>query len=102
VRYAESKSFEFDYVMPHAYQYRDDLIRTFNEDVPYDQFVRESFAGDLLDEPRYDPTGTSNGGAGTLRSCVPTMSVKRQRSIVFRSEQSKIIRHDLESAETAP
>jgi cytochrome c553 len=60
VRYAETKSFEADYLMPHAHQYRNYLIRAFNEDLPYDQFVRESFAGDLVDEPRYDETGTIN------------------------------------------
>ncbi|MGJ8654591.1 MAG: PSD1 and planctomycete cytochrome C domain-containing protein [Opitutaceae bacterium] len=60
VRYGESKSFEFDYVMPHAHQYRNYLIRAFNEDVPYDDFVRESFAGDLIENPRYDESGTIN------------------------------------------
>lgn len=60
VRYGESKSFEFDYVMPHAYQYRNYLIQMFNEDLPYDDFIRESFAGDLLQNPRYDETGTMN------------------------------------------
>lgn len=60
VRYGESKSFEFDYVMPHAHQYRNYLIRAFNEDLPYDDFVRESFAGDLLEKPRYDASGTLN------------------------------------------
>ncbi|CAA6679941.1 MULTISPECIES: PSD1 and planctomycete cytochrome C domain-containing protein [unclassified Lentimonas] len=60
VRYGESKSFEFDYVMPHAYQYRNYLIRAFNEDLPYDDFIRESFAGDLLENPRYDETETVN------------------------------------------
>ncbi|MEN8829484.1 MAG: PSD1 and planctomycete cytochrome C domain-containing protein [Lentimonas sp.] len=60
VRYGESKSFEFDYVMPHAHQYRNYLIQMFNQDVPYDDFIRESFAGDLLENPRYDETGTIN------------------------------------------
>ena len=60
VRYGESKSFEGDYFMPHAHQYRNYLIQAFNDDVPYDQFVRESFAGDLMEEPRLDKTGTIN------------------------------------------
>jgi hypothetical protein len=38
--------------VPNAYQYRDYVIRAFNADVPYDQFVREHIAGDLLPEPR--------------------------------------------------
>ncbi len=52
VRYAESRGHEFDNDTPNAYQYRDYVIRAFNADVPYDQFVREQIAGDLLTEPR--------------------------------------------------
>ena len=52
VRYAETKSFEADYTMPYAYRYRDYVIRALNEDVPYDQFILESLAGDLLSDPR--------------------------------------------------
>lgn len=48
VRYAETYGHEFDYELPHAYKYRDYLIRAFNADVPYDQFVVEHVAGDLL------------------------------------------------------
>lgn len=55
VRYADSKAFEQDYTIPYGNEYRDYLTRAFNEDVPYDQFVREAFAGDLLKEPRIDP-----------------------------------------------
>ncbi len=51
-RYAETKAFEADYTMPYAYRYRDYLIRAFNEDVPFDQFILESLAGDLLPMPR--------------------------------------------------
>ena len=52
VRYAESRGHEFDYVAPNAYQYRVYVIRAFNTDVPYDQFVTEHLAGDLLARPR--------------------------------------------------
>jgi hypothetical protein len=52
VRYAETCGHEFDYPIPHAYQYRDYLIRAFNQDVPYDQLIREHLAGDLLPQPR--------------------------------------------------
>jgi hypothetical protein len=52
VRYAETHGFEWNYEVHHAWRYRDYLIRAFNEDVPYDQFVREHLAGDLLPEPR--------------------------------------------------
>ncbi|MFO0818589.1 MAG: PSD1 and planctomycete cytochrome C domain-containing protein [Pirellulales bacterium] len=52
VRYAETYGHEFDFAIPHPSQYRDYLIRAFNEDVPYNQFVVEHLAGDLLAEPR--------------------------------------------------
>lgn len=55
VRYAESRGHEFDADTPNAYQYRDYVIRAFNADVPYDQFVREHIAGDLLPTPRLNP-----------------------------------------------
>ena len=52
VRYADSHGSEGDPVIPHAYRYRDYLIRALNDDVPYDQLVREHIAGDLLENPR--------------------------------------------------
>ncbi|MGB6042039.1 MAG: DUF1549 domain-containing protein, partial [Pirellulales bacterium] len=56
VRFAESYGHEQDFDIPHAWQYRDYLIRAFNADVPYGQFVREHIAGDLLENPRRHPT----------------------------------------------
>lgn len=46
VRFAETNSFERDGVKPNAWRYRDYVISSFNEDKPYDQFVREQVAGD--------------------------------------------------------
>jgi hypothetical protein len=60
VRYAETRGHEFDYPVPNAYQYRDYVIRALNADVPYDQFVREHIAGDLLPEPRRHPSAGYN------------------------------------------
>lgn len=48
VRYADTNSFERDGVKPNAWRYRDYIIRAFNDDKPYDQFVREQLAGDEL------------------------------------------------------
>ncbi|MCX6851889.1 MAG: DUF1549 domain-containing protein [Verrucomicrobia bacterium] len=48
VRFAESHGFEMNRVRPNAWPYRDYVIRAFNEDKPYDQFVREQIAGDQL------------------------------------------------------
>jgi mono/diheme cytochrome c family protein len=60
VRYAESRGHESDYIIANAYQYRDYLIRAFNVDLPYDQFVREQIAGDLLPTPRLNPANGAN------------------------------------------
>lgn len=47
-RYAESTGRTRNYPFPFAWRYRDYVIRSFNEDKPYDQFVIEQLAGDLL------------------------------------------------------
>ena len=60
VRYAESRGHEFDNDAPNAFQYRDYVIRALNADVPYDQFIREHIAGDLLKKPRLHPTKKFN------------------------------------------
>jgi mono/diheme cytochrome c family protein len=57
VRYAESRGHEDDYAIANAWRYRDYLIRTFNADVPYDRFVAEHVAGDLLSPRRHPVTG---------------------------------------------
>ncbi len=48
VRYAETRGHESDFLIANAWQYRDYVIRAFNADVPYDRFVAEHIAGDLL------------------------------------------------------
>lgn len=60
MRYAESRGHEGDYVIPNAYEYRDYVVRAFNSDVPYDLFVREHLAGDLLPNPRRHPEAGFN------------------------------------------
>ncbi|MCB1062291.1 MAG: PSD1 domain-containing protein [Verrucomicrobiae bacterium] len=49
-RYADSAGFANDYSRPNAWRYRDYVVRAFNEDKPYDQFVREQVAGDEIDD----------------------------------------------------
>lgn len=66
VRYAETKGHEFDYTITGAWKYRDYLIRAFNEDVPYDQILKEHIAGDLLENTRENKeTGVSESRLGT-------------------------------------
>lgn len=53
-RYADSDGQEADKDRPHAYTYRDFVIQAFNDNMPYDQFVRWQIAGD-----EYDPDNDS-------------------------------------------
>ncbi len=55
VRYAETCGHEFDYPLENPHEYRDYLIRAFNQDIPYDQLLKEHVAGDLIAIPRIHP-----------------------------------------------
>lgn len=60
VRYGEHMGHEFDFPISGAWQYRDYLIRAFNQDVPYHQLVKEHLAGDMLPKPRVHPKENFN------------------------------------------
>ena len=53
-RYAETNGYERDNPKENVWRYRDYVIRAFNEDKPYTQFIREQIAGDELDEVTAD------------------------------------------------
>ncbi|MCL4786227.1 MAG: DUF1553 domain-containing protein [Verrucomicrobia bacterium] len=87
VRFAETTGFEVNTPRPNAWPYRDYVIRAFNEDKPYDQFIREQLAGDILGEDAAtgflvagpddlvkspDPVLTSNQRADELHDMVST------------------------------
>ncbi|MEP0429423.1 PSD1 and planctomycete cytochrome C domain-containing protein [Rhodopirellula bahusiensis] len=59
-RYADSDGQEADMDRPHAYRYRDFVIQAFNENMPYDQFVRWQIAGDEI-EPEKDAAVSATG-----------------------------------------
>ena len=52
-RYADSTGMDEDHLYPYAWRYRDYVVKAFNDDLPYDRFVMEQIAGDLLspDQP---------------------------------------------------
>jgi len=60
VRYSESDGYRADGFRKEAYQYRDYIVNSFNQDKPYDQFVHEQIAGD-----EYDP-GNKDALTGTM------------------------------------
>ncbi len=49
-RYAESNGFATDIERPTAWRYRDYVVRSFNQDKPFDLFIKEQLAGDELDD----------------------------------------------------
>jgi mono/diheme cytochrome c family protein len=55
VRYAETHGHEFDFEIHDAWRYRDYVVRALNADVPFDRFLTEHIAGDLVPDPRRDP-----------------------------------------------
>jgi hypothetical protein len=66
VRFGETLGNDWNYELHGAAHYRDYLIRAFNQDVPYNQLIREHIAGDLLENPRM------NAGEGINESILGT------------------------------
>ncbi|MBK9168542.1 MAG: PSD1 domain-containing protein [Bryobacterales bacterium] len=54
VRYADSGGFEYDRDWPNAYRYRDYIVRSLNQDKPFDRFIREQIAGDEIAPGSHD------------------------------------------------
>jgi hypothetical protein len=54
VRYSDTEGYKWDRDRPEAYRYRDYVIRAFNSDIPYDEFLRQQIAGDELDPQNPD------------------------------------------------
>jgi hypothetical protein len=68
-RFAESHGFEMDQPRPGAWRYRDFVIRAFDDDLPYDEFVRLQLEGDHLQRTNSDAwvaTGFSVAGVENL------------------------------------
>jgi mono/diheme cytochrome c family protein len=79
-RFAESHGFEQDYDRPYAYHFRDFVIKAFNQDMPFDQFVHWQLAGDELasDEP-LALMATGFLGAGVFPTQITANEVERTR-----------------------
>ena len=63
-RYGDTAGDGADYPLPEAWKYRNWVIRSFNSDMPYNQFVREQIAGDIL-------ANESNGNSGRTSPTTP-------------------------------
>jgi cytochrome c553 len=79
-RYAESHGFEHDYYRPNAYHYRDFVIKAFNANMPYKQFVQWQLAGDELEpDDREALAATGFLGAGVYPTQITTREAERVR-----------------------
>jgi hypothetical protein len=77
VRFAESHGFEMNQPRPNAWGYRDYVIRALNEDKPYDQFVMEQLAGDVLGAD--EATGFLTGGSwDQVKSPEPVLTANQR------------------------
>ena len=91
VRYSDTHGSEHDPLIPHAWRYRDYVVRALNGDLPYDRFVREHLAGDML-PPRWNPTlgiNESPIGTGWFRfvEFYPTpLDVKNEEIVVIDAQ----------------
>ncbi len=75
VRFAESNGFEIDSDRPHAWKYRDYVIRSFNDDKPYDRFLTEQLAGDLLAKDKTGKDAEELWVATGMHRCGPIQVV---------------------------
>ena len=65
-RYAESSGQDRNLISPYAWRYRDYVIDSFNQDKPYDQFITEQIAGDLLPHKSYEEYNNNRIATGFL------------------------------------
>ena len=102
VRYADSSGFANDYERGSAWRYRDYVVRAFNDDKPYDQFIREQIAGDELDADNSEmivATGFLRMGPWELTG-MEVAKVARQRFLddVTNSVGETFLAHSLQCA----
>jgi hypothetical protein len=91
VRFAESDGYEYDTHRPDAYRFRDYVIQSFNNDKPYDQFVKEQLAGDEMD-PQNETYLIASGfnRLGPLRKNAGNQKVAGSRNEVL-TEMTNIV-----------
>ncbi len=102
VRYADTAGFANDYDRGNAWRYRDYVVRAFNRDQPYDQFIREQIAGDELEPASPEAlvaTGFLRMGPWELTG-MEVAKVARQRFLddVTNSVGETFLAHSLQCA----
>jgi hypothetical protein len=79
-RYADSDGYEQDQVRPHAWRYRDWVIRAFNDNVPFDRFSVDQIAGDLLPGSKLEQKTATGFHRNTLTSREGGIDVEQLRT----------------------
>jgi mono/diheme cytochrome c family protein len=101
-RYADSSGFANDYERGNAWRYRDYVVRSFNADKPYDQFIREQIAGDEIDPSNPETlvaVGFLRGGPWELTGMeVPKVARQRFLDDVTDSVGQVFLGHALQCA----
>ncbi|BDC50828.1 hypothetical protein F183_A31440 [Bryobacterales bacterium F-183] len=91
VRFAETDGFEYDTHRPDAWRYRDYVIKSFNEDKPYTQFLTEQLAGDEIDPANHELAVASGfNRLGALRKNAGNQEVASSRNEVL-TEMTNIV-----------
>jgi mono/diheme cytochrome c family protein len=79
-RFAESGGFELDGMRPNAYQFRDFVIKAFNDDLPYNQFVQWQIAGDEFAPDNIEALkATGFLGCGVRNAVITKNQVEKER-----------------------
>jgi len=96
MRFAETFGNDWNYEIKGAWLYRDYLIRAFNQEVPYDQLVREHLAGDLLPKPRLNTQeGINESVIGT--SFVRLGELGHDDCIRFRQIRTDVVDNQIDT-----
>ncbi|MEP7269932.1 MAG: PSD1 and planctomycete cytochrome C domain-containing protein [Acidobacteriota bacterium] len=85
-RYADSTGNDEDHRYPNAWRYRDWVIEAFNRDLPYDQFVRDQIAGDLL-----AAEGTDGASGVNRRGIVATGFLALGAKALAQQDKTKML-----------
>jgi hypothetical protein len=94
VRFAETYGHEFDFDIPAVWPYRDYVVRSFNDDLPYDALVTEHIAGDLLPSPRRNPHDATN--ESIIGTAFWWFSQGKQAPVDIRAEQCDTVDNQID------
>ncbi len=86
-RYADSTGNDEDHRYPYAWKYRDYVIEAFNADLPYDRFIHEQVAGDLIPAPE----SASDGGQVNRRGVIATGFLALGPKAIAQQDKKKML-----------